>query len=165
MQIALRCRAVDEGAVDTPGSQLVQLAGSGADRQFQINARVLLAQPGQQRRQAQCGRCFHRTYAQHAGDGAQRKLRRLQQGQSMIVGLQHLPRILQQGMAGRRGKYRIGTHQQLCAYFVFQFLDMGRDIGLHGMQSLGRNTKAAAFADGLEHAQGFELHGSPCNLK
>ena len=29
----------------------------------------------------------------------------------------------------------------------------------------GSGTKAAAFADGFEHAQGFELHGSPCNLK
>jgi hypothetical protein len=72
--------------------------------------------------------------------------------------LQHVLCVAAQRVAGRGGKHGVGTYQQLRAYFVFQLLDMGRDVGLNGVQLLGGRTKVAAVADSLEHAQGFELH-------
>ena len=158
LQLVLWCGTVDEGTVDATGRQLHQQCGAGLGVQLQVDTRMLPAQLGQQWWQTQCGRGFHRTYAQGALDLAGCKLPGLQHGQHLVMRLQHLPRRLQQRASGRSGKDRVGSHQQLHACFVLELFDMGRDIGLHGVQPLGSGTKAAAFADGFEHAQGFELH-------
>jgi len=118
---------------------------------------VPLVQLCQQRRQAQRGRGLHAADAQRPG----RRLAALQQGQCLVVCLQHLLGIAAQQAPGGCGVHRGTAFQQLGAGLVFQLLDVRRHIGLHGVQQLGGRTEAAGFAHGFEHAQGFELHGDP----
>ena len=75
------------------------------------------------------------------------------------MGLQQALGMRQQGVACRREPHRrAAARYQLHLQLVLKLFDVGRDIGLHRVQALGRRTKTAGAADGFKDAQRFELH-------
>ena len=67
----------------------------------------------------------------------------------------------QQGVACGREMYGAAAAlNQLHLQLIFELLDVGRHIGLHGVQALGRRPKTAGTGHGVKNAQGFDLHGT-----